>query len=376
MIRSRWVIGADGADSPVRQAAGLELEGQGPLVDNVSILFESPLGDLVADRRSAVYYLTDEPSARPRGYPMSVGNPPADGVVLTIDNADRWLLVVGEDIAGFDESAAIERVRRALGRTDLPITILGLMAWAPAARVAARYRSDRLFVAGDAAHQMTPSGAFGLNVGIADAHNLAWKLGAVERGWAGPALLETYDAERHPAGVFATDQSYQQFLGTRSAKPFGNWGVILGARYDSAAVIPDGSSPTSVDDPAVDYVPEAFPGARAPHAWLETEKGRVSTLDLYGDGFCLLGGSRADDWREEVSSTAQRDGIPVRTFQIGREGAPEDLATFDRLHGIGRAGAVLVRPDGHVGWRSAEARPADGATTALDFGRLVGRSGS
>jgi putative polyketide hydroxylase len=355
-VHADWVIGADGADSPVRAAGDLGLVGQGPLVDNVSILFEAPLAPFVADRLSAVYYLTSDPSERPRGHPMSVGNPPYDGVILAIDNADRWLLVVGEALEAVDETVARARVHRALGRDDIPVEILGLMAWSPAARVAARYRSGRLFVAGDAAHQMTPSGAFGLNVGIADAHNLAWKLGWVERGWAGEPLLDTYDAERRPVGTFATDQSHQQFLGTRPAKPFGNWGVIMGARYASAAVVPDGSAPTPLADPATEYVPEATPGSRAPHAWLKTSDGRTSTLDLPGDGFALICGRGTDDWIDDARVTAGRNGLPLHAVRLGEAAEAEDPEAFERVYAIGDGGAVLIRPDGHVAWRTTRPR--------------------
>ena len=355
-IRADWVIGADGADSPVRAAAGLGLVGHGPLVDNVSILFEAPLAPLVADRLSAVYYLTRDPSERPRGHPMSVGNPPYDGVILAIDNAERWLLVVGEALTDVDEAEARARVHRALGRDDIPVDIKGLMAWAPAARVAERYRAGRLFIAGDAAHQMTPSGAFGLNVGIADAQNLAWKLGWVERGWAGEGLLDTFDSERRPVGTFATDQSHQQFLGTRPAKPFGNWGVILGAHYASSAVIPDGSSPTPLADPATEYLPEATPGSRAPHAWLRTSDGRASTLDLGRDGFAVLAGSAATDWDGDARAAAQKSGLPLHSARLGDGVEPEDPAAFERVYAIGDRGAVLIRPDGHVAWRTSSPR--------------------
>jgi putative polyketide hydroxylase len=371
-IRARWTIGADGADSTVRALAGVDLAGHGPLVDNVSILFEAPLGALVEDRRSAVYYVTDEPGARPRGYPMSVGNPPAAGVLLTVDNADRWLLVVAGDLATVDEAVAIDRVKRAVGRSDLPVRILGLMPWSPAARVAERYSTGRLFLAGDAAHQMTPSGAFGLNVGMGDAHNLAWKLAGVADGWADERLLGSYDAERRPVGLFATDQSYQQFLGTRPPKPFGNWGVILGARYSSDAVIDDGTTPTAVDDPAVDYVPEAVPGARAPHEWLRAGPRRLSTLDVFSRGYSLVAGSLADRWQTEATTAAERMGAPLTVFRLGVDGSPEDPGRFDREYGIVDDGAVLVRPDGHVAWRSSaggvDARPFDEVLVRLGLG--------
>jgi 2-polyprenyl-6-methoxyphenol hydroxylase-like FAD-dependent oxidoreductase len=375
-IRAAWVVGADGADSLVRTSARLGLEGKGPLVDNVSILFEAPLGRAVEDRRSAVYFLTDDATERPRGYPMSVGNPPDTGVVLAIDNADRWLLVVGGRIEDIHEVSAAARVRRALGRDDLPVRIMGLMAWSPAARVAERYRVDRCFVAGDAAHQMTPSGAFGLNVGIADAHNLAWKLAAVEQGWADPMLLDTYDGERRPAGRFATEQSYQQFLGTRAAKPFGNWGVILGPRYDSDGIIPDGTTPSPVADEATDYVPEARPGSRLPHAWLTTDLGRRSTVDLVGPGFTLLAGSAALAWREDAVESADSLAIPLGVARLGPDIVPDDPAEFDRLIGIDDDGAILVRPDGYVAWRARNG-PTDDAHAPMRgiLARLVGRPG-
>ena len=371
-IRARWIVGADGADSLVRTASGIELEGQGPLVHNVSIFFETPLGDLIDDRRSAVYYLTSDATLRPRGYPMSVGNPPDDGVILTVDNADRWLLVVADDSASMDEAAAVRAVHTALGRADLPVRILGLMPWSPAARVAERYSASGRFVAGDAAHQMTPSGAFGLNVGVADAHNLAWKLGGVAAGWADSALLETYDTERRPAGTFATDQSYQQFLGSRPAKPFGNWGVILGARYDSAAVVADGTTASALADPGVDYVPEAHPGARAPHAWLQTAAGRRSSLDLYGTGFTLIAGAEGADWGLAAGAAAAPLGLPLQVFQLGRDGVPEEPERFEREHGIDDNGAVLVRPDGHVGWRSMTAGATGGGELADALLRILG----
>jgi putative polyketide hydroxylase len=374
-IRAQWLVGADGAESAVRTAAGIELEGQGPLVDNVSILFETPLGDRIDDRRSAVYYLSDDPTERPRGYPMSVGNPPEHGVLLTVDNADRWLLVVGADLDSLDDATAIRWIRRALGETDLPIRILGYMGWSPAARVAARYATGRLFVAGDAAHQMTPSGAFGLNVGIADAHNLAWKLAAVESGWAARSLLDTYDAERRPAGRFATEQSYQQFLGTRPAKPFGNWGVILGTHYQSTAVIADGTLPPEVADPAVDYVPNAHPGARAPHAWLVRHRHRISTLDLYGEGFVCVAGRDAHGWSHSAAEAVRSAGVPVKGHRLGPGLDPEDAGRFALDHGIGDQGALLVRPDGHVAWRSHGPATVDGPSIGEVLRQVVGSGG-
>jgi putative polyketide hydroxylase len=373
-VRARYVVGADGAYSAVREALGIRLVGQGPLVDNVSILFEASLGSLIADRRSAVYFLSADPTVRPRGFPMSVGNPPPDGVLLTVDNADRWLLVVGlyEGAAGrvadVDPGLATTLIRRAIG-VDVPIRVISTMAWSPAARVADHYRVGRGFVAGDAAHEMTPSGAFGLNVGIGDAHNLGWKLGAVLAGWAGPRLLQTYEPERQPAGRFAAEQSHLQFLGARPPRPFGNWGVILGATYRSSAVVPDGTRGPRLADPAVDYVPSARPGGRAPHAAIRRGRRVGSMLDLYGDRPILIAGRSAESWASAGLDAATRTGVPLDVARWGHHFEPVEPDVWERLHTIGDGGALLVRPDGHVAWRTDGPASADGP----EFARIVAR---
>lgn len=357
-IRAGHVIGADGANSLVRAALGVPLIGEHDLAHNLSIFFEAPLADVVADRRSAVYYLADDPEERPFGRPMSVGNPPSGGVLLTVDNVARWLLVVAIDPDGgerpedFTEARCIDLVRRATGLPELSVRVLSLMSWIPSAQVAEHYRVGRCFLAGDAAHQMTPSGAFGLNVGIADAVNVGWKLAGVNAGWAGASLLDTYEAERRPAGVLAADQSLQQFAGTREARPFGNWGVIFGADYESDAIVPDGSEAPVVDDPVLEYVQRGRPGARLPHAWLDRDGARISTHDLLGDGVTLIAGPDGQAWLGAGEITATELGVPLATLRLGGAGLTPLDSGIDAL-GIGPGGCLLVRPDGHVGWRSA-----------------------
>ena len=358
-VRADYLIGADGAYSLVRETLGVGMEGHGPLVHNVSILFEADLAELVADRRSAVYYLSPDKDQRPRGYPMSVGNPPLDGVMLTVNGVDRWLLVVGfdpergESLATFDNERCTAAVLRAVGTDDVPVEIVSTMAWSPAARVAEHYAVGGLaFFVGDAAHEMTPSGAFGLNTGVLDAHGLAWKLAAVVQGRAGPALLETHHDERHPVGTFTADQSYQLFAGTRPPRPFGNWGVIFGSGYESSGVIPDGTDPPPLHDPVVDHVPVARPGHRAPHVWGDAGGRRVSILDLFGEGFCVV--SRSTAWTGSASVVGELLGVPMRELLVGQDFVPGDAASFDELYGIGDRGCVLVRPDGHVAWRTTD----------------------
>jgi putative polyketide hydroxylase len=370
-LRAGHIVGADGAASRTREALGVRLVGHGPLVRNASILFRADLAGAVADRRSAVYFLAaagEDP--RPRGYPMSVGNPPPNGVLLAINNRDRWLLVVGVDGEAegdqptIDPARCLELIRAAVGLPALEAEVLSVLPWTPAARVAERYAVGAVFLAGDAAHEMTPSGAFGLNVGIQDAHNLGWKLAAAIRGWAGHGLLATYDAERRPIARFAAEQSYLQFSGRQSPRPFGNWGVILGAQYESSAILPDGTPPPDVADPAVDYVPLARPGSRAPHAWL-TGRDERSTLDLLGDRFTLL--SASPRWLTAGREAASRGDVPLAALDVGGSAAAADPAEFERQYGIGAAGAVLVRPDGYVAWRTGDDRGAsvDGLARTL-----------
>jgi hypothetical protein len=259
-------------------------------------------------------------------------------------------------------------VRRAVGQDDVSVRVLSLMTWTPAARVADRYATERTFLAGDAAHEMTPSGAFGLNTGIQDAHNLAWKLGAVLRHEAGPSLLESYDTERRPVGAFTAETSYELFAGTRAPRPFGNWGVIFGAVYDSAAIVPDGTAAEVPADPVVDYRPIARPGHRAPHAWLTLPDGRrASTIDLYGDGFVLLTAARG--WADAAAGSSPA----IRAVVLGTDATPEDSDTFEEHHGIGTNGAVLVRPDGYVAWRSG-AGPVGGDALRQALASIVGRA--
>jgi 2-polyprenyl-6-methoxyphenol hydroxylase-like FAD-dependent oxidoreductase len=364
-VRCGYLVGADGNGSRVRRGLRMPLRGRGPLVRNASVLFRAELGPLLADRRSAVYYLAPAGELRPRGYPVSVGNPPANGAVLTVNGHDRWVLVVGRDaIEGAASRDIVPLVHRAIGRRDVAVEVLGVMPWEPAARVAARYSKGRVFLAGDAAHEMTPSGAFGLNTGILDAHNLGWKLTAVLSGWAGDGLLDTYDAERRPAGRFAAETSYALFSGDRPPRPFGNWGVIMGAAYESSAVLSDGTHPPVVADPVTDYVPMARPGHRAPHAWLADDGARRSTVDLYGSGLVLL--TRSERVADAGSAAAVDRRVPLRAFVLGGTCLPEDPEVFDQLHGIGDTGAVLVRPDGHVAWR------ASGETTTDGFREVFG----
>lgn len=194
------------------------------------------------------------------------------------------------------------------------------------AQTARRWRTGPVLLAGDAAHRFPPTGGYGLNTGVQDAHNLAWKLAAVLRGSAGEALLDTYETERSPVALSNCQFSVSNAMGfakvmgpgaaaqgqrlasgdvtlealsaevqailDAQAGHFDSPGRELGFSYESGALVPDGTSLPEVEDPDRYYVSCARPGARAPHLWVHSAGKRMFTLDLFPDRFGLLTGSR------------------------------------------------------------------------------------
>jgi hypothetical protein len=209
---------------------------------------------------------------------------------------------------------------------------------------------------------MTPHGGLGMNTAIQSAHNLAWKLAGVLRGWAGPELLDTYEIERREAGRSTVDLSYRLFNSPVSQA--GNvLGHVLGAAYPAGALIPDGSEPPTNADPVGQYVPTARPGHRAPHLWLHHGGGRISTLDLFGSGFVLL--SRSSLWTQAARRVASSTALPVDSHLI------VDPSWSD-LYEVGDGGAVMVRPDGYVAWRTARASVEPEAELAEVLAQVTG----
>ncbi|MER5843029.1 MULTISPECIES: FAD-dependent oxidoreductase [Streptomyces] len=366
-VRADYLVAADGPRSPVRERLGIGQNGPGDLFHNVSVTFSSrDLADVVGDRRFILCYLT---------------NPEADGALLPVDNAENWVFHApwhpehGETFEEFTDERCIAHIRRAIGVPDLDVKITGRAAWHAAERVAESYADRRVFLAGDSAHEMSPTGAFGSNTGIQDAHNLAWKLAAVHAGWAGPGLLKSYDAERRPVAeatsARASNRSaehshpgYTPAAGAGGKGPKGGiLNVALGYRYPQGAVVGG--------DPSAPVVPEGLqmtgePGTRAPHLWLDRDGVRISTLDLYERSLVLLTGeSGGAAWHTAAAQAAQRLRVPLDAYRIGTGPAadltPDGDADWARAHGVTGDGAVLVRPDGFVAWRS-EGAAADPAT--------------
>ncbi|HEY5834388.1 FAD-dependent oxidoreductase, partial [Streptomyces sp.] len=238
VVRADYLVAADGPRSPVRERLGVGQTGAGELFHNVSVTFVAKrLADVVGDRHFIACYLT---------------NPEADGALLPVDNEERWVFHLpwhpdrGEPLEAFTDERCAAHIRTAVGVPDLEIEITGKAPWHAAERVAERYSAGRVFLAGDSAHEMSPTGAFGSNTGIQDGHNLAWKLAAVLGGWAGPGLLDTYGAERRPVAVATSERAsarsaehnhpgYDAAPG--AGRQSGVLTVALGYRYPAGAVV-------------------------------------------------------------------------------------------------------------------------------------------
>ena len=355
-IRARWAIAADGARGRIRELLGIPLHGHPFLYRSINVLLRADLSPWVTDRPAALYFV-EQPDLR--------------ATFLTINGVNRWGFLINDlplstDFAAYTPERCAELVRQGAGVPDLDVEILGVAPWTAAAQVAERFKSGQVFLAGDAAHHMPPTGGFGLNTGVQDVQNLAWKLAGVHHGWAGSTLLDTYDAERQPFATAITAQAHANSTAMRRviatsdapaseqrARPefLNEVGMIFGAHYQSKAVMPDGTALPRVANPVTDYVPTARPGSRAPHVWLERNGAKLSTIDLFGRDFVLLTGGAGKAWRDAGRTVAPDLGVPFQAYTVGDDLHDPDSA-WPGAYGVGPGGAVLVRPDGHVGWRS------------------------
>lgn len=374
-IRAAYLIAADGARSPIRSALGIPLSGRGALGHHLNIYFRADLRDLVAGREFSL---------------CAIVQPGLRGLFASINNTDRWVFHLaydparGESPDDFPPARCIELVRQAIGLPDLAIDILSSGPWEEAVLVADDFRRGRVFLAGDAAHQMPPWGGHGANTGIQDAHNLAWKLAAVLKDQAAPALFDTYQAERHPIDRACAEASGQisdqgglaaavrPNLTTPPTLPAAlNPALTIGYQYHSAAILDDGTPPLPPDQPALD----GRPGTRAPHLWVERDGARHSTLDLFGQQFVLLAGPEGGTWCAAAQTIAARTDLPLIAYRLGPTGDLLDPESqWPTIAGIATDGALLIRPDGFVAWRAqtTTADPERALTQTLDH--LLARS--
>jgi 2-polyprenyl-6-methoxyphenol hydroxylase-like FAD-dependent oxidoreductase len=359
--RARYLLAADGAHSVVRDALGIPFEGRGTFSNSITIYFTADLWAQMGGKPLSVIY---------------INNPAFGGFFRLSKDCQTGFLVVntlgdpsgaptGDAAADTSEARLVELVRIGAGVPDLAVHIDGVARWRASTDVAARYQDGRVFLAGDAAHVMPPNGGFGGNTGIADAYDVAWKLALAVKGVAGPGLLATYEQERRPVGRLTVEQAYARYV-TRTATYLGatdqqpvlpDLDIELGYVYHSAAVSTEDGRP-SLDhvDPRAAH---ARPGTRAPHLWIDDGGPPKSTLDLMGRHFVLLTGSAGDVWREAAATVTDAvPGVALAVHQLGKGGWHVRQGSFTESHDVDEDGAVLVRPDGFVAWRAAQAGSA------------------
>ncbi len=377
------LVAADGADSMVRAALGLELEGSKNLYHIVNCYFRADIERHIGERKGVLFF---------------VSNSKAAGVLQPLDGAGRWLCQITVAPADwsldvFTKHRAREWVQAASGIDGLEVDVRSLGLWKLNATVIERMVQGRIVICGDAAHQFPPTGGLGVNTGLQGAHNAMWKLALFVKGQAGWPLVETYDTERRDVAQSIVSQSLQNSINVArinaaaiaggdsglsteevvtASRRYGNHlGVEFGARYVSPAVIPDGTTPPEVADSYSDYVPTATPGCRAPHLWLGRPDAGLSTLDLVGAGFTLLAASDGKEWSGLVEEAERNVGVRIDCYVIGSAGL-HDSGRFAEAYGVSAEGAVLLRPDGHVAWR-CRTRPADDGAVLTVLKQILAR---
>lgn len=366
-VHADYVIAADGAGSPTRKKLGVNTTGKGTLGYLLNILFHADLKELVRGRKFSL---------------CLIERPEVCGVFTSINNSDRWVFHLsydpskGEKAEDFTPERCEYLLHLALGLPDVKVDIKSILPWESMVRVVEKLQHGRIFLAGDAAHTMPPWGGQGANSGIADVHNLAWKLAAVIKGRSSPKLLETYDVERLPVGRRAAYKSGElaDERGLLMAKDFTKISSVIfrvpmlfgyGYTYASNAIIPEYLSwlawmwflPWTIASLFLGL--NGSPGTRAPHIWTQHDGRRISTLDLFGRTFVLIAGSDGKPWCEAASDVASELGIQLVAYRAGPTGDLSDPKhLWQSAAGISSRGALLIRPDGFVAWRVQD-QPAD-----------------
>jgi putative polyketide hydroxylase len=397
-VKPQYVIGADGVRSFVRATLGVGEHGQESLGTAINVQFDADLDGYFSGRLLPVVW---------------VANKDTQGAFIR-DSATRWRynfdIPPEADPGALTQEQCKQEVIRAVGE-EIPIKIHYTWSWAHDQAVTDTWRQGRVFLAGDSAHHFPPHGGFGLNSGVQDAHNLAWKLVARLRWHAGDRLLDSYQAERLPVAEFNGEQCMRNthdlaktgflsdnkaFLtaieadtdeGDRARKVFAEGinaqrdhlasdGQQFGLQYESDAVVPDGSE--IVKSTVADYRPTARPGARAPHSWVMSQGAKISTLHVYDGGFTLFTGPDNTAWATAADQVNRELGIPVQHFALGRHLLPVNESVDNLLdrYGLQRTGAVLIRPDGIVGFRSAAATADEHTQLRGALGKILDLDGA
>lgn len=378
ITKAKYVIAADGARSFVREALGIGMSG-GSMGQQIGIYFKADLWQWIKDKPYLLFWIY---------------NSKTTGLFISLDGRHRWTYNFAYSENETREDFTPERcegiIRAAIGVQDVKIDIQSIMPWRMQARIADRIRDGRVFLAGDAAHPLPPTGGQGMNTGVADVHNLVWKLSLVLSGKAPETLLETFEAERLPAARFNVEQSVrnakkmaesglagmlvndsevtQKIEGPEGAQirarlaaaipaqreHFDYPGQTFGYFYTSDIIVPDGSPEPEMS--VHHYEASARPGHRAPHCWLERDGQQVSTVDFFIDNdFTLMTGEAGGVWVSAFRELLATYGLSGQALRVAKNGDLIDRNNqFLQSFGIYSGGAVLVRPDGHVAFRSTD----------------------
>ncbi len=355
--RADYLIAADGAGSSVRRKLGIEFDGPSTLAVMANDYWRADLSKLrIAQETSAVRVLP-----RDKSLPSSA--------ILNTNGRDRWLTIsqigINKDERDhpWTDQEVIDIARAHTGIPDLDVQIINRSIWRVSRQVAREFRRGRVFLVGDAAHRFPPTGGFGLNSGVQDAHNLAWKLAAVLSGRASDQLLDTYHVERRPVAESNANFSFNnrkrldivdEAVESGNEDRIAYWicdtdnhlhsiGQSLGFSYEGPAIVPDGTVGKPLN-PRV-YEPADRPGSRFPHLWLDSAR-QHSTLDWFDREFVLVAAPLGQAWEAAASTAAETLGIPVHYKRLPRANPAEGIY-------MGMRGAALVRPDGHVCYRAA-----------------------
>ncbi len=415
LVRSQYLIAADRGRTS-GPTLGIKLEGPTGLVDMVSTHFSADLSPYIDD---------DSPLIRWFINPEGGGSWGSGAIVPMGPNSyDRhskeWVVhfAFRPDDPDFDEAAVVPRMRELFKLPNLRLEVHKVSHWIVEAVLADKYRGGRAVVIGDAAHRHPPTTGLGLNSGIQDAHSLAWKLAALVRGQATEKLLDSYEAERRPvaarntrwalftfmnhfvidaglgmipgappaanAAAFATLLSDSEEGETARARAheviqtqrteFTAHDLEIGFHYTSGAIVSDGTPPPPRAPMGDVYHPTTRPGHRLPHAWLEFEGKKISTHDLCGRGrFVVFTGPKGQAWKQAATAAAKRFGVEIQSHVVGNGGDCADSSgVWEKLRQIGDDGAILVRPDAHVGWRVQVMPSNPGQALESTLGAILG----
>ena len=414
-VRARYMIGADGGKT-VGPALGARVEGQTDLAHMVTVYFRADLSQYWDDDFSMTTWFVN-----PDGGSWASGVLGQLGPTKFGRHSEEWMFHFSfrpDDPSRFEEAALLPRMRELLKIPDLAPDIIAIGHWTVEGLLVDRYRFGRVLLAGDAAHRHPPTTGLGLNSAIQDAHNLAWKLAAVIKGQAHDSLLDSYESERRPvaasniqwalmtfqnhqltdAGIGlvrgnadASRAGFERFFAnnqegrTRRARlakimevqrmEWQAHDIELGYHYDLGAVVPDGTPAPERDPMGQTYVPTTRPGHRLPHAWVQREGQQISTLDLVRpDRFVLITGAAKSGWADAAQALIKQGGIDLDVVEISDQGAVRDGdRAWRNLREVSSDGALLVRPDQHVGWRAMGTAADPQAVLSAALARMLRR---